>query len=143
MAFLSDEGIPVALVARTHPAQKWSTEWSNGLLNSLKVDDERTVMDVVGDMPLIMRDGCKASHVRSLARMTQVPFGEMLYFDDCYPDVCHVENLGVTAVHTLDGLTSALFKDGLRRYTERTPRELPELNERLEFRVREKAIRRR
>ena len=115
---LADAEVPVALASRTH-RPKWALQW----VDMIHVDDSRTLSDVIGKSPIIIRDGCKSSHVREIARRTGVGFDSILFFDDSYPDVVKVEGLGATAVHCArsEGVTDELFAEGMRRYAEGLP----------------------
>ena len=113
LARLNDVGIPVALASRTH-RERWAREW----LDLLRVDADRTVMDVVGAMPVIIRDGPKVLHLVEASRQTNLTLSSMLFFDDNFADVARATSLGVTAVHCSggNGLTADLLDEGLRRF---------------------------
>jgi hypothetical protein len=86
----------------------------------LRIDSARTVLDVVEPYPVLIRDGSKVTHVREICRRTGVDVGALLFFDDSYADIVHVERLGATAVHCAGrlGVTDGRFAEGLRRYAE-------------------------
>ena len=113
LARLSDAGIPVAIVSRTH-RELWARQW----LSLLQVDSSgRTVMDVVGAYPIVIRDGSKDLHLREVSRRSGISVCDMLFFDDSERDVLAVERLGCPAVHCSNGqgLTLELLEEGLRR----------------------------
>ena len=67
---LADHDVPVALVSRTH-RQVWASEW----LEKIKIDPERTIMDVVAPSLIVFQDGAKTGHVREInRRMPLIPF---------------------------------------------------------------------
>ena len=109
----ADAGCDVAIVSRSH-RQAWVRDW----LGMLRVDPERTVLQVVAPSSVVIRDGKKSVHVRELQRRTRVAYEDMLFFDDNAADVAEVALLGVTTVHCGDGrgLTSSHFDDGLARF---------------------------
>jgi len=119
LATLADLGVPVALASRTH-RKRWALEW----MQLLRVDESRTLAAVVGSSPIVITDGAKASHLREISKRAQVPFEDMLFFDDSYKDILHVEQLGCTAVHCprSQGLTDEVFHEGLERHARRLPR---------------------
>ena len=120
---LADADVPVAVVSRTHRGQ-WARQWL-GLL--LLEPGGRTVADVIGSGPVVIRDGPKPNHLREIQRQSGVPVERMLFFDDDRADVRRAEAIGCTAVHTaaLDrrrgrcGLTDEHFRDGMRRHAAR------------------------
>ena len=120
LSTLADLGVPVALASRTH-RPSWALEW----MQLLRVDESRTLAAVVGSSPIVITDGAKASHLREISKRAQVPFEDMLFFDDSYADILHVEHeLGCTAVHCprSQGLTDEVFHEGLERHARRLPR---------------------
>lgn len=64
----------------------------------------------------------KTSHFKQLLQHTNIPFSEMLFFDDCnWGDNCQVVCdgcPGVTAVKTPFGLTVENFQFGLKLYAD-------------------------
>lgn len=122
---LSDANVPVALASRTHRVD-WALQW----LALLRLEpDGRTVADVVGSWPVIIRDGPKTHHLHEITQRTGVPLSRTLFFDDDATDVCGAKALGCVAVHCasvgrhrrgrLGGLTDELFFDGIRKFANR------------------------
>ena len=112
---LADAGVPVSVASRTH-RQQWALDW----MTMLRLDDTRTLADVIGQSPVVLRDGPKSLHLREIAARTSVPFDRMLYFDDSYSDLLHAEELGVMAVHcpASHGVARDLFCEALQRFAE-------------------------
>mmetsp|Transcript_15141 Transcript_15141/g.25275 ORF Transcript_15141/g.25275 Transcript_15141/m.25275 type:complete len:214 (+) Transcript_15141:192-833(+) len=118
---LAESDVPVAVVSRTHRKQ-WALQW----LSMLRLDHASgpSVRALIGDMPIVIRDGSKRLHVWEIARRTGIDLCTMLYFDDALTDVRAVEAHGVTSVHCPAinrrdgrcGLTDALFAEGLQRH---------------------------
>ena len=119
---LDAAGVPVAVASRTH-RERWALEW----LSMLQVEPGgRTVADVIGLSPVVIRDGTKSLHVQEIARRSAVAVPDMLFFDDNHADVQSVRKLGATSVlcpaasrrmgH--GGLTDALFMEGLQRWSQ-------------------------
>ena len=60
--------------------------------------------------------GSKRKHFQNLQKKTGVPYSEMLFFDDWTQNLADVTQLGVLSIHTPRGLTTNLWRGGLRAY---------------------------
>ena len=56
------------------------------------------------------------THFKRIAHASKIPLDKMLFFDNEARNVRSVSRLGVTCVHTPDGMTTRLFKEGLARF---------------------------
>jgi magnesium-dependent phosphatase 1 len=101
----ADAGTKFAVASRTK-----SGEWAHNLLEQFGI---RGLFDYIEIFP-----GDKKSHFRNLQEASQIPFDEMLFFDDnrdgkfgnCVP----VSELGVLTVHCPGGIdTEGFFQMGL------------------------------
>ena len=89
------------------------TQWALEIMRLLRVDDARTVADVVGDAPVVIRSGSKVGHFKTIAHESGVPLREMLFFDNERTNIQEVDKLGVTCVYCPRGLTEQVFRDGV------------------------------
>mmetsp|Transcript_25415 Transcript_25415/g.33182 ORF Transcript_25415/g.33182 Transcript_25415/m.33182 type:complete len:178 (+) Transcript_25415:169-702(+) len=60
--------------------------------------------------------GTKTSHFRKLQKASQIPFEEMLFFDDCSWNCRDVARLGVTTYNCPQGLSEREFDEALEVY---------------------------
>ena len=72
--------VPMAIVSRTH-REAWAREW----LATLRLNTGRTISETV--LLVVIRDGSKREHVRTLRERTGIAYEEMLYFEDKLHDV--------------------------------------------------------
>jgi hypothetical protein len=92
------------------------TQWALEIMRLLRVDDARTVADVVGDAPVVIRSGSKVGHFKTIAHESGVPLREMLFFDNERGNIQEVSKLGVTCVYCPRGLKDGVFRDGLAEH---------------------------
>ena len=133
---LADTGVPVAIASRasdrevlralpqlSRPPRRTltrvtasQTQWALEIMRLLRVDDARTVADVVGDAPVVIRSGSKVGHFKTIAHESGVPLREMLFFDNERGNIQEVSKLGVTCVYCPRGLKDGVFRDGLAEH---------------------------
>ncbi|XP_020893030.1 magnesium-dependent phosphatase 1 isoform X2 [Exaiptasia diaphana] len=63
--------------------------------------------------------GCKVKHFKKFAESSNIPFKEMLFFDDEERNIWDINQLGVTCLHVPDGISMASFQDGLEIYSDK------------------------
>ncbi len=59
----------------------------------------------------------KTRHFRRIAAESGVAFGDMIFFDDEYPNIRDISALGVHAVHVQNGVTRSMVMDVIRNST--------------------------
>lgn len=57
--------------------------------------------------------GCKMKHFRSLQQKSNIDFKEMVFFDDDRRNIRDVSRLGVTAIHTPDGISEPAVRNAV------------------------------
>jgi len=112
----SSGSISISLVSRTHRPQ-----WSKEFINTLKVDQTRTVADCIVDPKnnIIIRDGSKKLHVKEISQKMGIQPRDMLFFDDRKKDVMEVMELGAVAVLCPYGLMMDDVELGFSLYANR------------------------
>jgi len=108
LAELADAGVPVAVASRAN-----EREWALEIMRRLRVDQRRTVADVIGTSPIVIQGGSKTKHLKHIAHETGVPLREILFFDNERTNIQEVEKLGPTCVYCPRGMTEGVFRDGL------------------------------
>ena len=89
------EDYSLAIASRTH-----RPEWARELLQLLEVNTYFSYQEIY--------PGSKTEHFHQLQHRTDLPFKEMLFFDDEIRNVNDVARLGVTAVLADEGITQKL-----------------------------------
>ena len=105
---LADAGVPVAIASRAS-----EVTWAHEIMRLLRVDDRRTVADVVGSAPVVIQGGSKTAHLRHIASESGVPLRDMLFFDNERTNIAQVEKIGPTCVYCPRGMTDKLFNEGV------------------------------
>ncbi len=100
---LESQDLQLALASRT-----MEPEWANWLLDAWKMTDRFHHREIY--------PGSKLQHFGTLKKRTKFAYKDMLFFDDEERNIREVGELGVTAVHVLDGLGKDVFEDGLARW---------------------------
>jgi len=103
-------GTKFAVASRTN-----SVDWAHLLLSQFGLKD---LMDYIELFP-----GNKLQHFEKLHQSSQIPYSEMMFFDDArdgkYGNCVPVSSLGVLCVHTPKGITEeSIFDRALRLYRE-------------------------
>ncbi|KAK3584558.1 hypothetical protein CHS0354_030565 [Potamilus streckersoni] len=60
--------------------------------------------------------GSKTNHFTAFKNQSNLPYEDMLFFDDEHRNIEDVGRLGVTCIHVADGLTEACLKMGLETF---------------------------
>lgn len=95
-----DLAIPMALASRTEqPA------WARQLVELLELTNRFAFAEIYPTS--------KVRHFRALRQASQVPYDQMLFFDDELRNIREISPLGVTCVHVEDGLNHQLFHRGI------------------------------
>ncbi|KAK2147820.1 hypothetical protein LSH36_532g01044 [Paralvinella palmiformis] len=63
--------------------------------------------------------GTKTSHFNNFLAKSGVPYKDMLFFDDESRNITDVSQLGVTCIHTPDGMSLSLLQEGLAKFNKR------------------------
>ena len=66
--------------------------------------------------------GTKTTHFKSLLQKSGVPFEDMIFFDNERRNCVDVAKLGVTTVHTPNGMTIDAWHDGLLKHAKKKKR---------------------
>lgn len=77
----------------------------------LVVDDGSTLASCFDHIEI--RNGDKRQHFASLQRITQIPYENMLFFDDWDFNIESVSSLGVKCIHTPHGMTKDAWEEGI------------------------------
>ncbi|KAJ8598884.1 hypothetical protein CTAYLR_009973 [Chrysophaeum taylorii] len=105
-------GTPVGVASRCD-VPSWACE----LLRTYRVGDT-TMADVAGDLVEIYK-GSKKKHFKALGKKTEIPFEDMLFFDDDPWNISEVSQLGVTCVLTPEGITRAVYEKAMADFRRR------------------------
>ena len=111
MRALTDAIGPVAVARRT-----LLVAWARELMCMIKVDSKRTVADVIGTMPVEIFAGSKRAHFLEIHEKTNIPLPAMLFFDNERGNIEQVSQMGPTCVYCPQGMTEAVFREGLKRH---------------------------
>ena len=76
----------------------------------LVVDDGSTLSSCFDHIEI--RPGDKRKHFESLQRITNIPYDQMLFFDDYDLNIVSVGSLGVRCIHTPNGITRDAWDEG-------------------------------
>lgn len=98
---LQSRSVPVAIASRTS-----RPDWANELLRLFDIDRFFEFKEIYS--------GSKIKHFSELHRKTNIPFNQMLFFDDELRNVEEVGNLGVETVYVRNGIDWILFKNSLK-----------------------------
>ena len=74
---LADAGVPVAIASRAS-----EVTWALEIMRLLRVDETRTLADVIGSAPVVIQGGSKVKHLKHIAAETGVALGDMIFFDN-------------------------------------------------------------
>ena len=110
---LADNNVPIAIASST----KFDA-WARELFSLIKIDEQRTIADVVR-APIVIRPGSKVHHFKSIAAQTGTPMTQTLFFDNEHGNVAEAERLGLTSVPCSDGMTDHVFAEALIRHAGR------------------------
>ena len=108
---LADAGVPIAIASRASDAA-----WAEEIMRLMRVDDVRTMADVIGDAPVVIQGGSKKAHLKHIAARSGVRLEEMVFFDNERTNIQEVEKLGVTCVYCPRGMKDGVFRQGLAEY---------------------------
>ena len=105
MDHLDKQAIPMALASRTEQPQ-----WASQLLQLLEIQHRFQYSEIY--------PSSKLRHFQALQQDSQVPYAEMLFFDDEMRNIREVSRQGVCCVHVDDGMTWETFHAGVERLRE-------------------------
>ena len=88
--------------------------WARECLRKFFVTPGVTMMDVVTEARCEIYKGSKRDHFAALQKKTQIPYNRMCFFDDDPSNIRDVQGLGVHCILTPDGVTRALFEQGMK-----------------------------
>jgi magnesium-dependent phosphatase 1 len=80
----------------------------------LIVDDGSTLFSCFDHIEI--RPGDKRKHFESLQRITNIPYEQMLFFDDYDLNIESVGSLGVKCIHTPNGMTRDAWDEGMELF---------------------------
>ena len=112
---LADNNVPIAIASRAG-----EVEWAEEIMRLMRVDEKRTMADVIGEAPVVIQGGSKTRHLKHIAHLSGVPLRDMLFFDNERTNIQEVDKLGVTCVHCPRGMTDDVFRDGMALHLQRT-----------------------
>ena len=90
-------------------------EWANELFDLFELSPKMKLKEAWD--AVVIQGSDKQEHFRNLSKTLGVRFEEMVFFDDCSWNCSSVAKLGVTCVHTPDGMTTGLWKEALKKYS--------------------------
>ena len=108
---LADHGVGVAIASRAS-----EVAWACEIMRLMRIDEQRTMSDVIGDSPVVIQGGSKVRHLKHIGQLSGVPLHDMLFFDNERGNIQDVEKIGPTCVHCPRGLTDEVFRGGLELY---------------------------
>lgn len=88
--------------------------WARECLRKFIVSPGVTMMDVVTQERCEIYKGSKRDHFEALHTKTGIAYQKMCFFDDDMENIRDVSGIGVHCFYTPDGVTTALFEQGLR-----------------------------
>jgi len=83
-------------------------------MECLVVEDGSTLSSCFNHIEI--RPGDKRKHFESLQRITNIPYDEMLFFDDYDLNIESVRSLGVRCIHTPNGMTKDSWDEGIELF---------------------------
>ena len=102
----------VAYVSRTD-----HIDWAEALLPLMPVGPAGLTMATASEQRLNqIFPSRKTVHFTNIAKASGIALEDMLFFDNERRNVTDVRAMGVTCVHTPDGMTAELFKAGLETF---------------------------
>ena len=111
---LADNNVPIAIASRAG-----EVEWAEEIMRLMRVDEKRTMADVIGEAPVVIQGGSKTRHLKHIAHLSGVALRDMLFFDNERTNIQEVDKLGVTCVHCPRGMTDDVFRDGIALHQQR------------------------
>ena len=85
--------------------------WARQCMEWLVVEDGSTLASCFDHIEI--RRGDKRRHFESLQRITQIPYENMLFFDDWDFNIENASILGVKCIHTPNGMTKDAWDEGI------------------------------
>lgn len=105
---LADAGVPIAIASRAS-----EVAWAQEIIRLMRVDEQRTMADVIGSAPVVIQAGSKVKHLKYIASKSGVPLREMLFFDNERNNIQEVEKVGPTCMYCPRGMTDRVFREGV------------------------------
>ena len=88
--------------------------WARECLRKFIVKPGVAMMDVVTEERCEIYKGSKRGHFATLQKKTGLAYNKMCFFDDDEMNIRDVGTLGVHCFYTPDGVTQALYQQGLK-----------------------------
>lgn len=88
--------------------------WARECLRKFVVSTGVSMMDIVTEERCEIYKGSKRNHFAALQKKTGLPYNRMCFFDDDPDNIRDVKTLGVHCFLTPDGVTRAIFEQGLK-----------------------------
>lgn len=111
---LADAGVPIAIASRAN-----ERAWAMEIMRLLRVDETRTLADVIGTAPVVIQGGSKVKHLKHIAAESGVPLREMLFFDNERTNIQEVEKIGPTCAYCPRGFQDGVYQDGIAAHVGR------------------------
>ena len=93
--------------------------WAAECLSKFKCDDGTTLDQVVDKELNQIYKSNKQTHFRAIQKQTNIPFDQMIFFDNERHNCVAVGELGVVCIHCQDGMTQEVWESALATFAER------------------------
>lgn len=90
--------------------------WAAECLAKFKCDDETTLADVVDQELNQIYKSNKQTHFRAIQKQTNIPFDEMIFFDNERANCVAVSELDVVCIHCQNGMTQEVWEKALETF---------------------------
>ncbi|KAJ3990892.1 magnesium-dependent phosphatase-1 [Lentinula boryana] len=117
--------VTIAAASRTSAPTKARSALTLLLVPPMKGSKEGAMKAIDFFDQLEIYPGSKLTHFKKLHQKTEIPYSEMLFFDDEHRNK-EVEQLGVTFCLVRNGLDDRTFEQGLEEWRSRQPAEVIE-----------------
>ena len=114
------DDVQIGIASRTS-----SVSFAHHLLNTIEIDDGRSIASLVEPGCTQIFSGNKKKHFERLVKASGYDYSDMIFFDDArdgkYGNCEPVAALGTMSCHCPRGLTLDIFEHGLKQYAELRP----------------------